>query len=134
MAYLLTFFLTTVAITYLHHTHPDIPYYTDEAWTFTQGALGTIDRSIGFIGRHFFHNIIDFHLVHHLFPRIPFYHAEVATKAIQPLLGSRYIGAKDEFFLRSLYTTFKYCNFVGERRNAQSSRGDGRLFWVVGRA
>lgn len=133
MARLLTFFITTVAITYLHPTHLDVPYYMDEAWAFTRGALGTIDRSMGFIGRHFFHEIIDFHLVHHLFPKIPFYHAEAPTKAIRPLLGSQYVDAKGESFLRSLYTTFKSCNFVAEKRDAQNSRGDGRLLWVTKR-
>lgn len=123
-----------MAITYLHHTHPDVPYYTSDAWTFTQGALGTIDRTTGFIGRHFFHEIIDYHLVHHLFSRIPFYHAEEATKAIQPLLGSHYIEAKDESFLWSLYTTFKSCNYVSEKGGSQSTAGSGKLFWAVKKA
>ena len=122
-----------MAITYLHHTHPDVPYLTDEAWTFTQGAMGTIDRSVGFIGRHFFHEIIDFHVVHHLFTKIPFYHAEEATKAIQPLMGSQYVDAKQESFMHSLYTTFKSCNYVAERRDAKNPPGNGRLFWVIKR-
>lgn len=110
-----------------------MPYYTNDAWTFTQGALGTVDRSFGFIGRHFFHEIIDFHLVHHLFPKIPFYHAEAATNAILPLLGSRYVNGKKDSFLWSLYTTFKSCNFVAEDRDAQLPGGNGKLFWVVER-
>lgn len=118
-----------VAITYLHHTHPDVPFHTDETWTYTLGALGTIDRTVGFIGRHFFHDIIDYHLVHHLFSRIPFYHAEEATKAILPLLGERYVAAKDESFMYSLYTTFKSCNFVGEKKGG----GRGVLWWKIGR-
>ena len=117
-----------VAITYLHHTHPDVPHYTDEAWTFTQGALGTIDRSIGFIGQHFFHEIIDFHLVHHLFPKIPFYHAEAAMRAIQPILGDKYIEEKTQSFHGSLYSTFKSCNFVAEKKEG---KGSGKLFWVL---
>lgn len=57
-----------VAITYLHHTHPDVPHFGDAKWTYVDGALSTIDRPFGFVGRHVFHGIIDFHVVHHLFP------------------------------------------------------------------
>jgi len=57
-----------VAITYLHHNHPDVPHYSDEGWTFVKGNLATIDRDFGWIGRHLFHGIIDTHVVHHLFP------------------------------------------------------------------
>lgn len=56
-----------VAITYLHHTHPSLPKYQPEAWTYLKGATATIDRDLGWIGRFFFHNIIEFHVIHHLF-------------------------------------------------------------------
>ena len=56
-----------VSITYLHHSHPDLPKYKEEHWTFLKGATSTVDRSFGFIGKHLFHNIIDFHVIHHLF-------------------------------------------------------------------
>lgn len=46
-----------VAITYLHHTHPDVPKYEPEAWTFLKGATATIDRNLGFGGKHLMHNI-----------------------------------------------------------------------------
>jgi bifunctional Delta-12/omega-3 fatty acid desaturase len=57
----------TKAITYLHHTHPKIPKYEDPSWTFLKGALATIDRDFGFIGRNLFHGIIEYHVIHHLF-------------------------------------------------------------------
>ena len=57
-----------VAVTYLQHTHPKVPRYESESWTFLKGATATIDRDLGFIGRFFFHNVADFHVVHHLFP------------------------------------------------------------------
>ncbi|GKZ83744.1 hypothetical protein AnigIFM56816_008840 [Aspergillus niger] len=103
-----------IAITYLQHTHPAVPHYTAESWTYTKGALATIDRSIGFIGRHFFHEIIDYHVVHHLFSRIPFYKAEEATRAIQPLLGVNYHEEKESSFLYSLMTTFRKCIYVSD--------------------
>ncbi|KAF9891480.1 hypothetical protein FE257_003947 [Aspergillus nanangensis] len=104
-----------IAITYLQHTHPDVPHYTADTWTYTKGALATIDRTTGFIGRHFFHEIIDYHVVHHLFSRIPFYKAERATWAIQPLLGNNYHEQKDESFLYSLMMTFRKCIYVSDK-------------------
>lgn len=56
-----------VAITYLHHTHPALPKYTPEAWSFMRGALATVDRDFGWVGKHMLHNIIEFHVIHHLF-------------------------------------------------------------------
>lgn len=57
-----------VAITYLHHNHHEVHHYDAESWTFVKGALATIDRDFGWVGRVLFHNIIDDHVVHHLFP------------------------------------------------------------------
>ncbi|KAJ5325276.1 hypothetical protein MYU51_020837 [Penicillium brevicompactum] len=112
-----------IAITYLQHTHPEVPHYTPEAWTYTKGALATIDRTTGFIGRHFFHEIIDYHVVHHLFSRIPFYNAERATKAIQPLLGENYHEEKEESFLYSLMVTFRKCIYVSEKGRPDAQPG-----------
>ena len=58
----------TVAITYLHHTHPDVPRFENSSWSFAKGALSTVDRQFGMIGEHMFFNIIETHVVHHLFP------------------------------------------------------------------
>ncbi|PQE20489.1 fatty acid desaturase protein [Rutstroemia sp. NJR-2017a BBW] len=52
-----------VAITYLHHTHPDVPKYEPEARTFLKGALATVDRNLGWAGKHMLHNIADYHYV-----------------------------------------------------------------------
>ena len=57
-----------VAITYLHHTHMEVPHYDPKTWTFVKGALATVDRDFGFIGRHMWHGIVDTHVVHHIFP------------------------------------------------------------------
>lgn len=57
-----------VAITYLHHNHPEVHHYEAESWSYVKGALATIDRDFGWVGRHLFHNIISDHVVHHLFP------------------------------------------------------------------
>ncbi|KAI1501036.1 Delta(12) fatty acid desaturase [Biscogniauxia marginata] len=100
-----------VAITYLHHTHQDVPHYDGEHWTFVAGALATVDRDFGFIGRHVFHGIIDTHVVHHLFSRIPFYYAEEATKAIKPLLGDLY-HSDERSFMGQLWETTRDCQYV----------------------
>ncbi|KAI1337706.1 fatty acid desaturase-domain-containing protein [Xylariaceae sp. FL0016] len=105
-----------VAITYLHHTHEDVPHYDGEHWTFVAGALATVDRDFGFIGKHFFHGIIDKHVVHHLFSRIPFYHAEEATRAIQPLLGDLY-HLDERSFMTSLWETSRSCQYVEKDPN-----------------
>ena len=57
-----------VAITYLHHTHPKVPKYEDEAWSFVKGATATIDRDFGWAGKYLLHNVIEYHVIHHLFP------------------------------------------------------------------
>lgn len=56
-----------VAITYLHHTHPALPKFENESWTFIKGATATIDRELGWVGKHMFHSIIEYHVIHHLF-------------------------------------------------------------------
>ncbi|EAQ88866.1 hypothetical protein CHGG_05485 [Chaetomium globosum CBS 148.51] len=100
-----------VAITYLHHTHPDVHHFEADSWTFVKGALATVDRDFGFVGRHLFHGIIDTHVIHHLFPRIPFYKAEEATEAIKPLLGDLY-HREERSFMGQLWSTFTQCKYV----------------------
>ncbi|PYI09749.1 oleate delta-12 desaturase [Aspergillus sclerotiicarbonarius CBS 121057] len=112
-----------VAITCMHHTHPAIPYYSGRAWTFIKGALGTVDRSFGFIGRHFFHDIIDHHVIHHLFPRIPFYRAEEATNAVKPLLGGAYREEKNQGFFVALWRTFRECRYVHDTGGFEEASG-----------
>ncbi|KAI1491645.1 Delta(12) fatty acid desaturase [Biscogniauxia mediterranea] len=105
-----------VAITYLHHTHHDVPHYENEHWSFVAGALATVDRDLGFVGRHLFHGIIDTHVVHHLFSRIPFYYAEEATKAIKPLLGDLY-RSDERSFVGQLWETSRDCQYVEKDPN-----------------
>ncbi|KAF2760505.1 oleate delta-12 desaturase [Pseudovirgaria hyperparasitica] len=113
-----------VAITYLHHTHPEAPRYEQESWTFQKGVLATVDRDFGFIGRHLFHGIIEYHVIHHMFPRIPFYHAQEATEAISPYLGKAYIRQKSSF-IGDLWTTYSTCTYVAEREKAS-----GEVYWT----
>ncbi|KAK1832230.1 fatty acid desaturase-domain-containing protein [Podospora conica] len=100
-----------VAITYLHHNHPDVPHFDAESWTYVKGALATVDRDFGFVGRHLFHGIIDKHVIHHLFPRIPFYHAEEATDAVMPIIKDHY-HKEERSFLGQLWSTWNTCKYV----------------------
>jgi len=100
-----------VAITYLHHTHPEVPKYRPEAWTFIKGALATVDRNLGFAGQHMLHNIADYHVIHHLFSRIPHYYAKEATEAIQPLLGKQYHEERGNFNA-AMWDSFHKCQWV----------------------
>ncbi|KAK7184481.1 fatty acid desaturase [Paraphaeosphaeria sporulosa] len=119
-----------VAITYLHHTHPSLPKYEDEAWSFVRGATATMDRDFGWTGRYLFHGIIEYHVIHHLFSRIPFYHAEEATKAIVPLLGSHYHCDRNSSFLAGIWTAFTKCQWV-EPDNEDAKPRD-RVMWYKG--
>jgi len=65
-----------VTITFLQHTHPNLPHYEDEEWDWIRGALATVDRSYGFLDI-LFHHIADTHVAHHLFSQMPHYHAQV---------------------------------------------------------
>lgn len=33
-----------VCITFLQHTHPNLPHYDDNEWDWLRGALATVDR------------------------------------------------------------------------------------------
>ena len=111
-----------IAITYLHHNHAEVPHYEAGSWTFVKGALTTVDREFGFIGRQLFHGIIEYHVVHHLFPRIPFYHAEEATNAIKPILGDLY--RRDQrSFVGQLWANFTQLQYVDVKDEP------GVLYW-----
>lgn len=100
-----------VMITYLHHTHPALPKYTAESWTFIRGATATIDRDFGIIGTHFMHHISSDHVTHHLFSRIPHYYTPIASRAIIPLLGKHYHG-RGQFRYEDLQIAFRDCQWV----------------------
>merc|ERR1711918_251220 len=59
-----------------------------EEWSWLRGALCTVDRSFGPILDRCLHHISDTHVCHHIFSKMPFYHAQEATKCIKKLLES----------------------------------------------
>ncbi|TVY92850.1 Delta(12) fatty acid desaturase [Lachnellula willkommii] len=104
-----------LAITYLQHTDPALPYYQTSSWSFLRGAASTVDRDFGFIGRFFFHGAIDFHVLHHHASRIPFYHAVEANDAIKKVMGSHYQSDRKSPFLWAFWKNYTKCRFVEEK-------------------
>lgn len=99
-----------VLITYLQHTHPALPHYDSSEWDWLRGALATMDRDYGILN-HVFHHITDTHVTHHMFSTMPHYHAEEATKAIKPILGSYYQFDSTPVPV-ALWREFKECVYV----------------------
>ena len=72
-----------VLITFLQHTDPILPHYRAPEFTFSRGALATLDRSLlgdcgklmAWIGAHATHGISETHVVHHVSSKIPHYNA-----------------------------------------------------------
>ena len=113
-----------VAITFLQHTDPSLPHYGSETWTFARGAAATIDREFGFIGRHFFHGIIETHVLHHYISTIPFYHADEATEAIKPVMGVHYRSDTKDGpigFFKSLWRSARMCQWVEPTDGAEGN-------------
>lgn len=75
-------------VTYLHHTDVSIPWYRGEDWSFTKGALSTIDRSYGIFDP--IHHNIGTHVIHHVFAGIPHYNLIGAKNYIKKILGDSY--------------------------------------------
>ncbi|KAM4054314.1 fatty acid desaturase domain-containing protein [Hirsutella rhossiliensis] len=120
-----------VAITFLQHTDPSLPHYTGDEWNFVRGAAATIDREMGFIGRHLLHGIIETHVLHHYVSSIPFYHADEASDAIRPIMGKHYRSDTEGGplgFIRALWRSGRMCQWVEPSENAQGA-AKGILFF-----
>ncbi|PSK37545.1 hypothetical protein C7M61_003249 [Candidozyma pseudohaemuli] len=102
-----------VFVTFLQHTDPSMPHYSEKEWTFARGAAATIDRDFGFVGQHIFHDIIETHVLHHYVLRIPFYNARKATKAIKEVMGEHY-RYEGESMWKSLWKVLRSCQFVAD--------------------
>ena len=80
-----------VLYTWLQHTHPDVPHYGEDKFTFLKGALSTIDRPYPYIIDELHHHIGTTHVLHHLNFSIPHYRAQEYTKEIKKVLGEYYL-------------------------------------------
>ncbi|KAI9661926.1 MAG: hypothetical protein M1821_009166 [Bathelium mastoideum] len=120
-----------VAITYLQHTDPSLPHYASHTWSFARGAAATIDREMGFIGRHLFHGIVETHVLHHYVSTIPFYHADEASEAIKPVMGRHYRSDTEGGFwgfMRALWRSARWCHWV-EPNAGSEGEGKGVFFF-----
>ncbi|KAK2606418.1 Oleate hydroxylase fah12 [Conoideocrella luteorostrata] len=120
-----------VAITFLQHTDPTLPHYTAEEWNYVRGAAATIDREMGFIGRHLLHGIIETHVLHHYVSSIPFYNADEASEAIKPVMGKHYRSDTKDGpvgFIHALWQSARWCQWVEPSADAEGA-GKGVLFF-----
>ena len=98
-------------ITFMQHTHPDVPHFNDDEWTWLRGAFSTIDRTMGPLADYKTHYIVPSHVAHHIFSDMPYYGAMEATPYIkahlgkyykeamaEPVLGSQYLGYLRDFY------------------------------------
>jgi omega-6 fatty acid desaturase (delta-12 desaturase) len=95
-------------IVYLHHTHPDIPFFDIKSeWSQVVGALycSTIIKCSK-LSNILLHNIMT-HVPHHLDVRVPFYHLPEAYQALKKEYGA-YIH-EYEFKWRDAFKIFKQC-------------------------
>lgn len=110
-----------MAITFLQHTDASMPHYDNKTWTFARGATATIDRDLGFIDTHLFHDIIGTHVCHHLISTIPFYHAGEASKHIKRVMGKHYAADRETPFWTAFFRNQRSCKFVEETEGAEGS-------------
>lgn len=122
-----------VFITYLQHTDPLLPHYSEKEWTFARGALATIDRDFGFIGRHIWHGICETHVAHHTSSRMPHYNAWEATEALKEFLGPHYQSRSENMFV-SFWKVYRSCIFIEEGEDVafyKNARGVAKMVGVI---
>jgi len=93
---------------FLHHTHPDIPFFIEkEEWSQSVGQLycSTVVRCSK-VSEFLIHNIL-IHAPHHVDPRIPFYHLQAAYEDLRREY-SDYIHEM-RFSFRAVRQIFKSC-------------------------
>ena len=69
--------------TWLQHTNTDIPHFSNETWTWSKGALQTVDRPYGPILNLLHHGIGSTHVCHHVNSSIPHYNAWKGTQLLR---------------------------------------------------
>jgi omega-6 fatty acid desaturase (delta-12 desaturase) len=84
----LVFTYVIALVVYLHHTHPDVPFFNDrQEWSAVIGQLAcsTVVRSNAVV-EWLTHNIL-IHPPHHIDTRIPFYNLKQAYSELVPSFG-----------------------------------------------
>jgi omega-6 fatty acid desaturase (delta-12 desaturase) len=102
-------------VVYLHHTHPDVVWYSDKSsWLKAQGILhGTVRYKIRPYWNILLHNIME-HAAHHLDARIPLYRLKAAQAELARLVPDIPV---IELSMRTYWRTVRECKlFDFERR------------------
>lgn len=121
-----------VFITFLQHTDPALPHYSEKTWTFARGALATVDRNcLGPIGPYIFHGITETHVAHHTSSRIPHYNAWEATEALKQFLGPHY-QYNPENMIKSFWKVYRSCKFIEEGEDIAFYRDPSGVAQKVG--
>ncbi len=105
-------------VIYLHHTHPEIPFFDERAeWSHTVGAIfcTTVIRTHWLIDNFLIHHILT-HTPHHVDIRIPFYRLNAAYESVKPYYGD-FI---HEYHLRwsELFHIFKSCKLYDYKNHS----------------
>ncbi|PWN39603.1 hypothetical protein IE81DRAFT_16001 [Ceraceosorus guamensis] len=139
MPFLVTNFIV-VMLTYLQHIDPEVPHLSEEVWTFSRGALCTVDQSFcGPIGDWFTHNLSRYHVVHHLCStKIPAHHLAEATEAVIPLLGRHYRFRPEKNQLKTLWQNVAACKTIANKTDPVifnlDANGHARAFHAKSKA
>ena len=107
-----------VLYTWLQHCHEDIPHLGEDSFTWIRGALSTVDRPYPWLVDQLHHHIGTTHVLHHLFSRIPHYHAEAASKAMQAELREAYRYDPTPIVVATFQTATK-CIFIDDTDGVQ---------------
>ena len=78
---IINIWLTTY--TWLQHTDRNIPHFSNETWSWSKGALQTVDRPYGRILNFLHHGIGSTHVCHHINSAIPHYNAWRGTALLR---------------------------------------------------
>jgi len=68
------------------------------------------------------HGIVETHVLHHYVSTIPHYHADEASEAIKPVMGSHYradVEGGALGFIRSLWHSSRWCQWVEPTEGAE---------------
>ena len=107
-----------VLYTWLQHTHPDVPHYGSDKFTFLKGALSTVDRPYPYIVDELHHHIGTTHVLHHMNYSIPHYRAQEYTREIKKVLGDYYLYDPMPIH-KAVFRSAKECVFVGSVEGTQ---------------
>ena len=69
--------------TWLQHTDRNIPHFSNETWSWSKGALQTVDRPYGPVLNLLHHGIGSTHVCHHINSSIPHYNAWRGTALLR---------------------------------------------------